>query len=108
MVESVEFQSFGTVQWKITLGPKLFKEMEHDMVKIRQNLKVAQDRQKSYADRQRTHKDFKVGDHVYLQFKPNRSSLRMGMCAKLAPHYYGPFEVLERVGPVAYQPCITN
>ena len=76
--------------------------MEHDMVKIRQNLKVAQDKEKSYADRQRTHKDFKVGDHVYLQVKPKRSSLRMGTCAKLAPHYCGYFEVLKRIGPVTY------
>jgi hypothetical protein len=88
---------------RITLGPELLKEMEHAMVKIRQNLKVAQDRQKSYADSKRTHREFKVGDHVYLRVKPKRSSLRMGMCAKLAPHYCGPFEVLERVGPVAYR-----
>jgi hypothetical protein len=81
---------------KITLGPELLKEMEQAMIKIRQNLKVAQDRQKSYADSKRTHKEFKVGDHVYLRVKPKRSSLRMGMCAKLAPRYCGPFEVLEK------------
>jgi hypothetical protein len=28
--------------------------------------------------------------------------LRMGSCAKMAPLYYGPFEILYRVGPVAY------
>jgi hypothetical protein len=72
------------------------------VAKIKQNLKVAQDRQKSYADRNQTHREFKVGDHVYLRVNPKRSSLRMGTCAKLAPHYCGPFEVLERVGPVAY------
>jgi hypothetical protein len=60
------------------------------------------DRQKSYADRNRTHKEFKVGDHVYIRVKPKRSSLRMGTCAKLSPRYCGPFEVLERVGPMAY------
>jgi hypothetical protein len=77
--------------------------MEQAMIKIRKNLKVAQDRKKSYADNKRTHKEFKVGDHVYLRVKPKRRSLRMGTCAKLAPHYCGPFEVLERVGPVAYR-----
>jgi hypothetical protein len=44
-----------------------------------------------------------MGDHVHLIIKPRRSSLRMGACAKLAPQYCGPFEVLERVGPIAYQ-----
>jgi hypothetical protein len=44
-----------------------------------------------------------MGDHVYLRIKPRRSSLKMGACAKLAPQYCGPFEVLDRVGAVAYQ-----
>jgi hypothetical protein len=51
---------------KISLGPKLLKEMEQAMVKIRQKLKVAQDKQKSYVDSKRSHREFKVGDHVYL------------------------------------------
>jgi hypothetical protein len=88
---------------KITLGLELLKEMEHAMVKIRQNMKVSQDRQKSYGDSKSTHIKFKVGDHVYLWVKPKRISLRMGTCAKLAPCYYGPFEVLEKIGPIAYK-----
>jgi hypothetical protein len=39
---------------------------------------------------------------VYLQVKPKRISLKMGMCAKLATRYCGPFEILERIGLVAY------
>jgi deoxycytidine triphosphate deaminase len=66
-------------------------------------MKITQYRQKIYADNKRTHTEFKVGDHVYLWVKPKRSSLRMGTCAKLEPHYCGPFEVLERVGPLAYR-----
>jgi hypothetical protein len=41
------------------------------MIKIKQNLKVAQDRQKRYADKNRTHRVFKVGDHVFLKVKCN-------------------------------------
>jgi hypothetical protein len=72
------------------------------MIKIKQNLKAAQDKQKSYADSNRTHREFKVGDHVFLKVKANRSSLKLGSCAKLAARFCGPFEILERIGPVAY------
>jgi hypothetical protein len=44
-----------------------------------------------------------MGDHVYLRVRPRKSYLKMGACARLAPQYCGPFEVLDRVGPVAYQ-----
>jgi hypothetical protein len=44
-----------------------------------------------------------MGDHVYLRVRPWKSPLKMGACANLAPHYYGPFEVLDRVGPIAYR-----
>jgi hypothetical protein len=43
-----------------------------------------------------------VGDHVFLKVKANRSSLKLGNCLKLTARYYGPFEILERIGPVAY------
>jgi hypothetical protein len=87
---------------KITIGPEMLKEMEQ-VVQIKKNLKITQNRQKSYADRKRTPIEFKTGDHVYLRARPRKSSLRMGSCAKLTPWYCGPFEVLDRVGPVAYR-----
>jgi hypothetical protein len=43
-----------------------------------------------------------VGDHVFLKVKANRSSLKLGSCAKLVARFCGPFEILERIGPVAY------
>jgi hypothetical protein len=43
-----------------------------------------------------------VGDHVFLKVKTNRSSLKLGSCTKLAGRFCGPFEILERIGPVAY------
>jgi hypothetical protein len=88
---------------RITLEPELLKEMEHAMINIRWNLKVVEERQNNYADIKRTHKYFKMRDHVSLRVKPRIISLRMGTCAKLVARYCGPFEVLERVGLVAYR-----
>ena len=44
-----------------------------------------------------------MGDHVYLRIKPKKRTLHTRSCEKLAPRYYGIFEVLERVGPVDYK-----
>ena len=59
--------------------------------------------QKSYADKKRIHREFNVGDHVYLRIKPKKRNFHIGSCEKLAPCYCGPFEVLERVRPTAYK-----
>ena len=48
-------------------------------------------------------REFSVGDHVYLRLKAKKSSLKLGSCAKLSPRYCGPFEVLKRIGPIAYR-----
>jgi hypothetical protein len=71
----------------IFIGLDMLKEMEQQVIKIKQNLKVAQNRQKSYADQKRTPREFKTRDHVYLRVRPRKSSLRMGDCAKLTTWY---------------------
>jgi hypothetical protein len=65
-------------------------------------LKASHDRHKSYADRNIVFKDFEVGEHVFLKVKTNISSLRLGSLPKLAARYYGPFEILEKIWPIAY------
>ncbi|XP_042432693.1 uncharacterized protein LOC122019271 [Zingiber officinale] len=63
----------------------------------------AQDRQKSYADRRRRPLEFFVDDHVFLRVSPTKGVRRFGLKGKLAPHYIGPFHILERIGEVAYR-----
>jgi hypothetical protein len=87
---------------RAVVGPELLREMEEKIVKIKYNLKVFQYRKKSYADKGRTHKEFKVGDHVFLKVKAKRSSPKLGNCSKMVARYCGPFEILERIGIVAY------
>ena len=48
-------------------------------------------------------REFSVGDHVYLRVRAKKSSLKLGICAKLSPRYCGTFEVIERIGNVAYR-----
>ena len=58
--------------------------------------------QKSCTYKGRNHIDFKVGDHVFLKIKTNKSSLKLGNCSKLEARYCELFEILERIGPVEY------
>ena len=74
------------------------EEMDQQLHLIRENLKRASDRQKSYADLHRSPRSFKPGDKVFLRVKPKRSSLKLGKYKKLAYRYCGPFEVLRRIG----------
>ncbi|GJS86844.1 reverse transcriptase domain-containing protein [Tanacetum coccineum] len=85
------------------IGPELVQETTDKVVVIRDRLKAARDRQKSYADNRRKPLEFQVGDHVMLKVSPWKGVVRFGKKGKLAPRFVGPFEILERIGPVAYR-----
>ena len=70
---------------------------------IHARLKVAQDRQKSYEDKRRKDLEFEVEDRVFLKLSPWKGVVRFGKRGKLSPRYIGPFEIVERIGPVAYR-----
>jgi hypothetical protein len=81
----------------------MVKETEERVQQIIHNLKEAQARQKSYADKRRIPLYFLVGDYVYLKVSPMKGVSRFRVKGKLAPWYIGPFPILERYGPVAYR-----
>ena len=87
----------------VLVGPELIEESSKNIDLIRQRMKEAQDRQKSYADRRRRPLEFKVGDHVFLKVTPTKGVVRFMKKGKLNPRYIGPFEILEQVGAVAYR-----
>ena len=74
-----------------------------DKVKLIQDrLLMAQSRQKSYVDRKVRDLEFMVGERVLLKVSPMKGVMRFGKKGKLRPRYIGPFEVVERIGEVAY------
>jgi hypothetical protein len=84
-------------------GPELIQEAEEQVRIIRESLRVAQTRQKSYADNRRRPLEFEEGDYVYLKVSPLRGMRRFKVKGKLSPCYIGPFLIFRRVGEMAYQ-----
>ena len=70
---------------------------------VRDNLKIARDRQKIYADNRRRDLQLEINDRVFLKISPWKGVLRFGRRGKLRPKYIGPYEIIARVGPVAYK-----
>ena len=84
-------------------GPDLIKDASKKVSLIRQRLLTDQSRKKSYANVLRRPLKFESGDHIYLKVMPKRGVVRFGKRGKLSPRLIGPFEILERVGPIAYR-----
>jgi hypothetical protein len=71
---------------------------------LKQHLTKAQNRMKQQADQHRTEREFAVGDLVFLRLQPYRqSTIATRRSMKLAPRFYGPFRILNRIGKVAYR-----
>ncbi|GJW52092.1 hypothetical protein Tco_0093443 [Tanacetum coccineum] len=85
------------------IGPEIFQETTNKIVQIKKRLKIARDCQKSYADNRKKPLKFNVGDKVLLKVSPWKGVVHFGKRSKLSLRYVGPFEIVERVGPVAYR-----
>jgi hypothetical protein len=84
-------------------GPELIQEAEEQVRIIWENLRVAQNRQKSYDDNRRRPLEFEEGDHVYLKVSPRRGMRSFKIKGKLSPCFIGPFRIFRHVGKMAYQ-----
>ncbi|KAA0047001.1 ty3-gypsy retrotransposon protein [Cucumis melo var. makuwa] len=94
---------WGEVGEQRLMGPELVQSTNETIQKIRSRMHTAQSRQKSYANVRRKDLEFVVGDKVFLKVAPMRGVLRFEKKGKLSPRFVGPFEILERIGPVAYR-----
>ncbi|KAK8617479.1 hypothetical protein V6N13_080395 [Hibiscus sabdariffa] len=83
--------------------PDILKGTTKKVKLISERLKAASDRQKSYADLKRREVEYAVGDKVFLKVSPWKKVMRFGRKGKLSPRYIGPYEIVGRVGPVAYR-----
>ncbi|KAL0556808.1 hypothetical protein IC582_005325 [Cucumis melo] len=94
---------WGEVGEQRLMGPELVQSTNEAIQKNRSRMQTAQSRQKSYADVRRKDLEFDVGDKVFLKVAPMKGVLRFERRGKLSPRFIGPFEILERIGPVAYR-----
>ncbi len=85
------------------IGPDLVEDAKAKVRVAKQRLLAAQRRQKSYVDWHRRDLEFQVGDHALLKVSPARGIKRFILRNKLSPRFVGPFEILERIGTVAYR-----
>jgi transposase InsO family protein len=84
-------------------GPAKIKDAEEGVAQVRENLRIAQSRQKSYGDNHRRDLEFQVRDYVYLRVSPLRGIVRFHVKGKLAPRYVGPYRICQRIGKLAYK-----
>nr|GEY99113.1 putative reverse transcriptase domain-containing protein [Tanacetum cinerariifolium] len=85
------------------IGHEIVQETTKKIMQIKERLKMARDRQKSYADKRRKPLEFKVGNRVLLKVSPWKGVVRFGKKGKLMPWYVGPFDIMECVGSMAYR-----
>ena len=84
-------------------GPDLIRDTSEKVSLIRQLLLMTQSRHKSYVDVRRRPLEFEVRDHVFLKLMSKRGVVRFSKRGKQSPRFIRPFEILKRVGTVAYR-----
>jgi hypothetical protein len=85
------------------LGPEIVQETTAKIKMIQERMKASQSRQKSYHDKRRKALEFQEGDHVFLRVTPVTGVGRALKSRKLTPRFVGPYQILQRIGEVAYR-----
>ena len=85
------------------IDPNLIQETEEKVKMIKERLKVATDRQKSYADRKRKDIRYEISEKMFLKVSPWKKVMRFWKKGKLSPRFISPYKVIEKIGPVTYR-----
>ena len=85
------------------VGLELVQVTSKKVKVVHDNLKTTRDRQRSYADNRRRDLQFEIGDRVFLKISPWKGFLRFRRQGNLSLGFIGPYEILSKVGPVAYR-----
>ncbi|KAK2368619.1 hypothetical protein QL285_081803 [Trifolium repens] len=88
---------------KVVLGPEIVQETTEKIRMIQEKMKVTQSRQKSYHDKKRKDVEFHDGDHVFLRVTSTTGIGRALKSRKLTSKFIGPYQILKRLGSVAYR-----
>jgi hypothetical protein len=72
---------------------EVLKDVERQVQKIRENLRIAQSHQKSYVNKQRRDLFFEVGNFIYLKVSPMRGTRRYIVKGKLAQRYVEAYQL---------------
>ena len=80
------------------------RDRDEALRQLKFNLQKAQEQMKMQADKRRKEVQFDVGDWVFLKLRPHRQqSVVQRIHQKLAPRFFGPYQIIQKVGPVAYK-----
>ena len=96
--------SYGSTLSKNSTVEEMLQDRDAVLISLREHLRLAQEQMKVYADRKRRNVEFCVGDYVFLRIRPYRQvTVRSRRNEMLAPRFFGPYKIVEKVGPVAYR-----
>jgi len=87
----------------VVLGPEFFQQITEKVKMIQDRMRATQSRQKSYGDKRRMPLMFEAGDDVFLRVTPTAGIGRKLKSRKLTPRFIGPYQIMRRIGPVAYE-----
>jgi len=87
----------------VLVGPELIQQTTQKVKQIQDKMKASQSRHKSYADQRRKPLEFAAGDHVFMRVTPTKGVRRAIKSRKLSPRFVGPYQILKKIGPVAYE-----